>query len=153
MPSDLDVDAATLRLRDPSVLETPALRCPRCAALARPNVWFCSDRNYSSRADRYEASRTYREWLEALQEAKKRLVVVECGAGLAIPTVRCEGEDAVEGAGEGSCLVRVNPTNCKVPAERAVGLPFGAVDGLTRLDAALRARLRAKKPATKPRGS
>ncbi|KAL1525566.1 hypothetical protein AB1Y20_020420 [Prymnesium parvum] len=134
LPSKVEVDATTLRLVDASLLETPAFRCPRCGSVARPNVWFCSDQNYWSHPARHEASSRYRRWLETMHEGNKRLVVIECGAGLAIPAVRCEGEDAVEHAGEGSFLVRVNPSDCRVPAHRGIGLPFAAAHGLCLLD-------------------
>jgi len=78
-----------------------------------------------------------------IHEARQRLVVIECGGGMAIPTVRCEGEDKVEEAGDGSLLVRINPTDCKVPQSRGVGIPFGAHEGLERINAALE-RLRSK---------
>merc|ERR1739848_764512 len=46
-------------------------------------------------------------------------------------------EDKVDEAGDGSLLVRINPTDCKVPQARGVGLPFGAREGLERIAAAL----------------
>lgn len=54
-------------------------------------------------------------WLWDLQEKKAFILVIECGGGLAIPSVRVQGEDAVDGAGEASLLVRLNPkaTDCK----------------------------------------
>lgn len=133
------VDPASLRFTDEAVLEEPYFRCPRCGGLARPNVWFCKDRNHAFWEEESERRVAYNEWLKEIYQTKKRLVVIECGGGMDIPTVRCEGEDAVEEAGEGSLLVRMNPTDCRVPKDRAVGLPFGAREGLERLEAALEA--------------
>lgn len=142
IPSGLGhhIDAGSLRFMDATMLEAAFFRCPRCGKLARPNVWFCSDRNHVFWQEESDRRAAYNSWLRSLQQEGKRVVVIECGGGMDIPTVRCEGEDAVEEAGEGSLLVRFNPTDGRVPAERAVGLPFGAREGLERLDAALSAR-------------
>lgn len=140
IPSGLEslIDAGTLRFQDTAALEAPGFRCPRCGALARPNLWFCHDGNFVPRKSLCETRAVYNEWLTGLQKAGRRIAVVECGGGLAIPSVRVEGEDAVESAGAGSCLIRLNPADCKVPAEQAVGIPLGAREGLTRLEAALK---------------
>jgi len=142
IPSGLGdkVDQSSLRFTDTAVLDQTCFRCPRCNSLARPNIWFCSDRNHAFWPDESDRRQAFIKWMEALHEAKKRVVVIECGGGMDIPTVRCEGEDAVEEAGVGSLLVRINPTDCRVPAEKGVGLPFGAKEGCERIDAALAAR-------------
>ena len=76
---------------------------------------------------------TSARWLWKLQEEQAAIVVVECGGGLAIPSVRVQGEagstwsflitflapfpyaqDAVDGGGKGSRLIRINPVHCKV---------------------------------------
>jgi hypothetical protein len=61
----------------------------------------------------------------------KRVVVVECGAGLALPTVRrlCE---QVARTHHGT-LVRLNVREPAVPAGQ-IGLGLGALDGLRRID-------------------
>lgn len=131
------VDQASLRFSDMSPLEEAHFRCPRCSGLARPNIWFCSDRNHAFWVDEGERRQAYIKWLEGLQAEGKHIVVIECGGGMDIPTVRCEGEDAVNEAGSNSLLVRINPTDCRVPAEKAVGLPFGAKEGCERIAQAL----------------
>jgi len=152
IPSGLGsrIDAGALRFEDVSVLDEPYFRCPRCKSLARPNVWFCHDKNYVPREFSIARRSAFNTWLSGLQDQKARLVVIECGGGMAIPSVRVEGEDAVEGCGEGSLLVRLNPTDCKVPAEKAVGIPMGAMAGLARIDAALTA-LRGGRAAPQPK--
>ena len=138
VPTGLGVNQDSLCMADPGVLEQPCFRCPCCGGLARPNIWFCSDKGYRPRRALNAVSNAYRDWLTAMQHQRRRLVVVEVGAGLTIPSVRVEGEDAVEGAGSGSLLIRINPRDCDVPPERAIGLPLGGHEGLTRLDRALR---------------
>lgn len=63
-------------------------------------------------------------------ESSARVVVVECGGGLVIPSVRCEGEllleeAAEEGSGMRATLVRLNPTDFAVP-QGGIGIPLGA---------------------------
>ncbi|CAK0796316.1 unnamed protein product, partial [Prorocentrum cordatum] len=149
---DEEVDKDALRFRSESALDLPAFHCPRCGKLSRPNVWFCHDRNYQARKSASARRDAFNDWLASLAETKKKLVVVECGGGMAIPTVRVESEDAVENSGPGSLLLRLNPTDCKVPAERGVGIPLGGREGLLRIDAALKAVLPARRggPAAAP---
>ncbi|WP_374483817.1 hypothetical protein [Zoogloea sp.] len=61
-----------------------------------------------------------RDWLAKVE----KLVVVELGAGTAIPTVRHFGERA------GGTLIRINPTEAQIRSPRAVSLPLGALTGL-----------------------
>jgi len=132
IPSGLGhlIDEGSLRFRNDADLEAPFFRCPRCSGLCRPNVWFCHDRSKCLWEDEVARRQFFNKWLDEIYERKARLVVIECGGGMDIPSVRCEGEDAVENAGEHSLLVRLNPTDCRVPKSRAVGLPLGAHEGL-----------------------
>jgi len=144
IPSGLGhmIDEGSLRFKDAADLEAPFFTCPRCHGLCRPNVWFCHDRNHCLWEDEVARRQFYNTWVEEIHERKAKLVVIECGGGMDIPTVRCEGEDAVENAGEHSLLVRLNPTDCRVPKSRAVGLPLGASEGLSSIAAAMDRQLR-----------
>lgn len=139
IPSGLkqEVNLGSLKFKDVKRLEDSCFRCPRCGDLARPNIWFCADRNHVPWEDEIQRRDDFNAFMYKISEEGKRLVVIECGGGMAIPSVRCEGEDKVDEAGEGSLLVRINPTDCKVPQARGVGLPFGAREGLERIAAAL----------------
>ena len=68
-----------------------------------------------------------RAWLARLQ----RPVVVEAGAGTAIPTVRYLGEKA------GCPLIRINPAESAVDRHRDISIPLGALEGISRIAAAL----------------
>eukprot|EP00435_Cladocopium_sp_Y103_P024332 s167_g5.t7 len=151
IPKDLDaeVDEGALRFRSAESLERSCFLCSRCGRLARPNVWFCHDKNYNVSRASIERGNGFNKWLAELQDRQAAVVVIECGGGLAIPSVRVQGEDAVEGSGKGSLLVRLNPVHCKVPAERGVGIPLGSMEGLLRLDAEVE-RLRGRKEKVSP---
>jgi hypothetical protein len=78
-----------------------------------------------------EAKR-FRRWLQEIEG--KRLVVVECGAGTAVPTVRqlCEHVARLHRGR----LVRVNVREPQVPPGE-VGLAGGALAALRAIDALL----------------
>ena len=75
-------------------------------------------------------------WIDSLGDA--RLVVIECGAGQAIPTVRVTSQNVVRELG--GTLVRINTREPEVPAGH-VSLPMGAFDALLALDARMYAHL------------
>ena len=88
---EVEIDPETMR----AVGRLP--ECPRCGALARPNILMFGDFGWDS-ARRSAQMRRMSSWLSCLAGAK--LVVIECGAGQAVPTVRmtCEriASNAVE---------------------------------------------------------
>lgn len=124
------VDEASFRARE------PLPRCARCGALLRPNVLMFGDFDWE--ATRTEAQeRRLERWLDELRRVRARLVVLECGAGSAIPTVRLFGERLVRSAG--ATLVRINPREPEVPSGQ-LGLALGARDALERIAALLPVR-------------
>jgi hypothetical protein len=68
-------------------------------------------------------------WLNGLGSAP--LLIIECGAGSAVPTVR-HFADRLSRRPE-TLLVRLNPREPDVPRGH-VGLPVGALEGLSALD-------------------
>jgi NAD-dependent SIR2 family protein deacetylase len=101
-------------------------RCRRCGALARPNVLMFHDDAWVPDAMRQQYER-YSRWLERL--AGKRVVVLECGAGTAVTTIRAESERIAKRYG--GTLVRINP---EIDDERGViGVRLGALEALTRM--------------------
>lgn len=78
-------------------------------------------------------SAEYSEWLNRMEEAKKKVVAIECGAGLVIPSARLEAEEVAERFS--TLLVRINPTDYMAPTEEPVGIgiPLGSADALTRI--------------------
>jgi len=103
-----------------------APRCPRCGALARPNILMFGD-------DAWLDSRSARQQqrLEARLRQAQRLVVVELGAGTAVPSVRHFSETLVHRLD--ARLVRINPREAQVPVGQ-IGLACGALEGLRQLN-------------------
>jgi NAD-dependent SIR2 family protein deacetylase len=119
----VDVDPVTFRAR------APFPQCPTCGALARPNILMFSDFAWdSARSD--EQAKRLEVWLAEVAVAHAKLVVIECGAGTALPTVRKFSERAAARAG--GLLVRINLREPQTP-DGAVGLASGALAALRAL--------------------
>lgn len=106
--------------------------CPRCGAIARPNILMFGDGAWLGQRAGSQQSR-----LDAWLRGARRSVVVEIGAGSFIASVRYFSEQVIHG--HGGRLVRINPRESLVPTTLDVGLPGAALEGLKALDAALAA--------------
>eukprot|EP01031_Cornospumella_fuschlensis_P031394 gene31394-37947_t len=91
----------------------PLPTCPKCGSLSRPNIWFCTDSQYVYWRKLMPISDAYFAWLDACEAQGKKIVVIEVGAGLVIPSARVEAEDVAERLG--GVLIRINPTDYAVP--------------------------------------
>lgn len=96
--------------------------CPRCGGMARPNILMFGDWHWDEIRTDMQSSR-----MNAWQARAKRPVVIELGAGTAIPTVRRFGEEV------GCPMIRLNPTESTVGLRRDIGIPIGALDGILRI--------------------
>jgi NAD-dependent SIR2 family protein deacetylase len=101
-------------------LVSPLPACRHCGALARPNVLMFSDWNWNpARKDQQE--RDLMRWLKAV----RRMVVIELGAGTAIPAVR------VFSGRTGRPVIRINPDEAQLGGINGVSLPLGALEAVT----------------------
>lgn len=105
-------------------------RCRHCGGLARPNILMFGDWNWVSRRTDLQEGRQD-EWLATV----RRPLVIELGAGTAIPSVRAFGNEVLKR--HGGRRIRINPRESKVQDARDVGLPMGALDGLQAIAAVL----------------
>lgn len=111
---------------DTGLLINAAPTCPHCGRLARPNILMFSDHSW---VEKYSASQCAR--LESWLQTVKRLVVVELGAGRALPTIRRFSER------HGPRVIRINPREPEIAPNVGVGIPLGARGALRRLELAL----------------
>jgi hypothetical protein len=96
--------------------------------VARPNVLLFGDGGWvPNRAD--EQEKRLRSWFESVRES--RLVVIEIGAGTAVPTVRWQSEEVQNLAG--ATLVRINPRDFQGPPG-TLSLAGGAVEVLESIE-------------------
>ena len=98
--------------------------CSRCGAAARPNILMFGDYGWIEERTRRQRER-FNTFLTA--QSGKRIVVVELGAGTAIPTVRAMSERI--GAFSGARVIRINPREPRISAPH-LSLPCGALEGL-----------------------
>ncbi|MCC6714661.1 MAG: NAD-dependent deacetylase [Gammaproteobacteria bacterium] len=116
------IDAACCRL----VSQPP--RCGGCGGLARPNVLMFGDDGWIG-ARAAAQRRRFERWLARTA----RPVIVELGAGTAIPTVRRIGDTL------GAPLIRINIREPQVSQPGHLGIAAGAREALQRIAEALRA--------------
>ena len=122
----IPVDFSTMRAR-----HIP--KCIHCGDTARPNILMFGDWSWIS--DRTASQeRNFDEFLTDHRDTP--LVVVEMGAGTAIPTIRYTSERA--GGRQGATVIRINPREAQISPPH-ISLPCGALEGLGGIEAALTA--------------
>ena len=119
----IEVDLDTMRAAD------PLPRCPACGSVARPNVLMFGDSRWLAARTKDQAAR-YAEWFTGLSP-DVRLVVIECGAGSAVPTVRLFSEGIART--RPATLIRINVREPHGPPG-TIGIPMSAVAALEQMD-------------------
>ena len=114
----------------------PLPTCPACGTLARPNILMFGDMDWDDGRTAAQWNR-FASWLE--RHAVERMVIIELGAGTAVPSVRAMSERLQR---QGAGLIRVNPREPQVP-KGAIGITAGAKATL----AAIHARVTGGSPA------
>ena len=121
---EIEVDEATFQAT------SPLPSCPFCGGLARPNILMFSDGQWIW--DRTQAQHnSFAAWQSSLNA--KEFVVIECGAGKAIPSVRNESENLQQ---NGATLIRINPRESDGP-KGTTSIDCGALEGLQGIDEVL----------------
>ena len=119
------VEPGTMRARPP----LPS--CPRCGALARPNILMFGDAGWDDTAEAPHLAAC----AAFVRAHRDDLAVVELGAGTVVPTIRLLAERASAATG---ALIRINVREPGV--RRGVGIAAGAAEALAALDARLSSR-------------
>ena len=117
---EITIDESTMTAQEP----LPA--CPDCGGPARPAILMFGDWEWEgTRTERQEAR--YQAWLETL--GRDRLVIIELGAGRAVPTVRVESEQICRRFS--GFLIRINPRESEIPPGiNGCEMPLGALEAL-----------------------
>lgn len=123
-PLDVDLDVCEAH--------GPLPMCPNCGAVARPNVLMFEDYEFVPSRWQEQQSR-YRSWLAGVRH--RRLVILEIGAGVAIPTIRRIGEQLAAEC-ERATLVRINP-QARLSEELCLPIALGALEALTLIESEL----------------
>lgn len=102
--------------------------CHKCKAVARPNILMFNDFNWTTRRVNAQEQK-YNKWLK--QNRNKKMVIIELGAGLTIPTVRYEGEKVARTLR--AALIRINPRDYEIDSKYGYSIPTGALKGLEQI--------------------
>eukprot|EP01124_Arcella_intermedia_P033614 TRINITY_DN8102_c0_g2_i1.p1 TRINITY_DN8102_c0_g2~~TRINITY_DN8102_c0_g2_i1.p1 ORF type:complete len:285 (+),score=67.84 TRINITY_DN8102_c0_g2_i1:96-857(+) len=119
-------EVLNLKLLSPEKVESTP-KCPTCHAISRPNVLMFGDWDYI--ATRYDQqNKGLRSWSEMVKNSK--VVVIEVGAGTAVPTVRQKCEKVASSMS--APLIRINLEDPSLPEniKQGVCLPLGALEAL-----------------------
>ena len=106
---------------------------------ARPNVCFFNDNNYFNTTRFDKVDKIFSEWYIKIAKQNKRVVVLEIGAGIIVPTVREMSEsfiidhlinvDIEENKEDYAKLIRINPVYMDVP-EGHISIPLTGLEAL-----------------------
>ncbi len=110
--------------------EEPLPKCRHCGEIARPNILMFGDWNWVSHRTAGQEF-LFERWLEKIDDLGYRLVIVEIGAGKAVPTVRMLSErvaDQFYGT-----LIRINPRDYDIPSQRHISIPLGGLEGIKKI--------------------
>ena len=116
----VEIDESTMRAR------APLPDCPDCGGLARPNILMFGDWGWNPNRTAEQETR-YRQWEHSIRG--KKLVILEFGAGTAVPTVRMESERFA--CLPEATLIRINPREAQLP--RGISLEMGALEAVEAL--------------------
>jgi NAD-dependent SIR2 family protein deacetylase len=119
-----DIEEINLDMEEFLAIDTPL--CPKCGDIARPNILMFGDWKWNSKRTLNQETR-YEKWKR--ENKGKKLLVIELGAGTAIPTVRRESENIAKYYN--GKLLRINPREFDVDSNYGYSIPFGAFEGLT----------------------
>ena len=122
-----EVDEDTLRTKQPLPMGPPNLN----TVLARPNILMFGDLDWIGHRTDEQEKRFYNFQMLLQQNAAIPVVIVEIGAGLAVPTVRVTSESML-GPRSQSTLIRINTgtRECSIPKGNHIALCMGGQDAL-----------------------
>jgi len=117
----VDIDMTVFEALD------PIPKCKNCDKLARPNVLMFGDWHWISSRTQRQTER-FKKWL--FEMGDKKIVIIEIGAGTAVPTVRYESESILNS--NNAHLVRINPRDSHTsPGQTSITL--NGLEGIKRI--------------------
>jgi NAD-dependent SIR2 family protein deacetylase len=101
--------------------------CPKCAKIARPNIMMFNDWHWISERSDAQMKR-FSRWKHNIVKEKKKVAVIEIGAGTSISSIRRMSESAAKQFK--TSLIRINPRESQ-GLLGTIKLPFGGLEGLS----------------------
>ena len=127
---DADVGYVAIDEKKFRAITTP--QCKNCNAIARPNILMFGDWSWNDVRTNDQEERYYK-WLQKLHTNGKKLAIIEIGAGLAVPTVRMEGENIASQFRDKAKLIRINPRDFQLNGARGYSIKLGGYEGLEKI--------------------
>ncbi len=118
----------TFRLDSESMRVVRIPHCPNCDEISRPNILMFGDSSWVSDRKDWQQLR-FRKFMQS--HNGKRIVVIEMGAGKAIPTIRAISEEL--GRVEKISVIRINPQEPEIDAPH-ISIRCGALEALQGID-------------------
>jgi len=104
-------------------------KCKHCNSIARPNILMFGDWGWISNRSNIQ-SQSYHQWIKDLNRKNAKLVILEFGAGKAVPSVRMNSNKIV---GElNAKLIRINPRDYDVRGGQ-IGISAGALETMDKI--------------------
>jgi NAD-dependent SIR2 family protein deacetylase len=107
-------------------------QCDHCGAVVRPNILMFGDWSWNERRS-YEQRSRFDSFLNTVRTQNSKLVVIEIGAGEAVPTVRMLSEQAARRTD--GFVIRLNPRDYTIDDSIGIGLSMGGLEGIEALTA------------------
>lgn len=117
---DIKIDMENFR-----ALTTP--RCKNCGAVARPNILMFGDFSWIPDRTEYQEYR-FNLWLDRIENFGYKMVVIEIGAGKAIPTIRWFSENI--SSKYDATFIRINPVDYEVPSKKDISIPMKGLEAI-----------------------
>lgn len=106
--------------------ESPLPVCPTCKQTARPNILMFNDWDWIAKRS-HQQSIKFSEFKKNIKNKSLKLVIIEIGAGTAIPSIRIISQNT---SNEFSAsIVRINPREYSGKSS-VISIPFGALEGI-----------------------
>ncbi len=108
--------------------QEPLPKCPKCGAVSRPNILMFGDWSWLSQRSSDQSTNLY-HWLNTIKTNSAKPVIIEMGAGRAVPTVRMKSERLAQEFN--ATLIRINPRDFQIPHYvSGVEIQTGALEGI-----------------------
>ena len=123
---NVTVDENTMRA------DKPFPKCPSCAGIARPNILMFGDWGWLGDRSSFQQHK-FREW--TYSNKSSNVVIIECGAGTAVPTVRMTSESTASHLS--GTLIRINTREPQVPYNH-ISIPLPALEALLKINSLIK---------------
>ncbi|WP_298086299.1 Sir2 family NAD-dependent protein deacetylase, partial [uncultured Campylobacter sp.] len=124
-----NMDENSVEVDEEKFIATKMPVCPECGCVSRPNILMFYDHEFNHKRA-WAQRKKYDAWLS--HNMNSRIVIIEIGAGLAVPTIRIFGERMAKRF-KMAHLIRINPVDTHVSAYRGMAIKAGGLEGLRML--------------------